>query len=379
MPAYLQLGHESWNLLDDADIGAYRGVVLSPVNDDPTYVRDRLARLGARARDFEVILDPQLYNPMADRGQLLTWPYYPNDFDTADRSDPRWWANVARGVVRTAADIGANAICTPAPIPRVASPDYYRFIVEVGDATKAEADAARLDTLLTVVVPLRDLVDPRRALELASILTGSDCERIYLVFLAEDVGQREPLNDGAGLASAVHLVRLLSETVRVHVAFSAHELVLWKFAGAADVSSGKWMNVRRFTPGRWRDEEGGGRQVMYWNESLLLTLLRDQDVTRLDREGWFAGRTFTDNPASERILQILRSGSGEAWLRLSWVQYLRWVSVIEARATAGDDTILSRVDAAWASIPRTMLFVDRFNTGDHARIWLNAAREGAGR
>jgi hypothetical protein len=380
MGAYLQLGHESWSLLGEHDIGDYDGVVLSPVNDDPTYVRDRLRRLGDDVLNLEVILDPQLYNPSAEKGELPTWSYFPSDFETADRSSVDWWIGVSNRVVEAAAGIEADAICTPAPIPRAASDEYYRFVVDVGDAACAAAEQQGLDALLTVIVRLRDLADPRRALAWTSILSSTDCERVYLIFLDEDTPQREPFRDAAELATAVHFVRLLSEELRVHVAFCAHDLVLWKLAGADDISSGKWMNTRRFTPGRWKDEDSAGRQVPYWNEDPLLTLLRDQDVTRLDRDGWFSGRSFGDNPASQRILDILRGGGGEAWLKHSWIQYLRWVSNAAASLTEGDDTVLLAADRQWADVDRRrILFVDRFNNGDHARIWLNAVREGGAR
>lgn len=380
MGAYLQLGHESWSMLGEDGIGHYDGIMLSPVNDAPTYVRDRLNRLGDQALDLEVILDPQLYNPSAEKGELPTWPYFPTDFETADKSSVDWWIKVSARVVDAAVAIEADAICTPAPIPRAASNEYYRFIVEVGDAAYAAAERKGLDTLLTVIVRLRDLADPRRALAWSSILTSTDCDRVYLIFLDEDTQQREPFKDGAELATAVHLVRLLSKELRVHVAFCGHDLVLWKFAGADDVSSGKWMNTRRFTPGRWKDEESGGRQVPYWNEDSLLTLLRDQDVTRLDRDGWFNGRSFADNPASQRILDILRGGGGEAWLKHSWIQHLRWVSNAAASLAEGDDTVLVTADRQWAEVDRRrILFADRFNSGDHARIWLNAVREGGAR
>lgn len=380
MATYLQLGHESWSLLEERDIGAYAGVVLSPVNDDPQYVAERLGRLGAMRNELEVILDPQLYNPGADKGRLPDWPYFPTDFDTADRSEPRWWAARGADVVRAAVNVGADAVCTPAPIPRVGSDEYYRLVVETGDAVKLRADAAEIDTLLTVIIRLRDIADPAAAFRWASILSATDCDRIYLIFLEEDVPQREPLRDSAAIAGAVHLIRLLSGDVDVHVAFCAHDLVVWKFSGATHVSTGKWMNVRRFSPSRWKEEDTTGRQVAYWNEGKLLTLLRDQDVTRLDREGWFEGREFGANPASSQILDILRRGTGQAWLKLSWIQYLRWASNVEAAINAEDDRRLVRADESWAQVEQLrILFIDRFNNGDHARIWLGAAREGAGR
>lgn len=382
MAAYLQMGHESWSLLDEPDGGEYAGLVLSPVNDGPSYVQDRMSRLGEMLDDLEVILDPQLYNPAAERGQLAEWPYYPADFATADHGDESWWIARGREVVDVAVALGADAVCSPAMYPRAFSNDYYRFVVDVADATSGYADDNGIDTLVTAIVSLRDLENPSRALEIASILTGSTCERVYLTFLSEEIQQREPLRDEAGLATAVHLVRLLSESLRVHIAFCAHDLVLWKLAGASDISTGKWMNVRRFSPGRWRDEDTMGRQVPYWNEGQLLTLMRDQDVLRLHRKGWFEGRDFRRNPASARILEILLSGSGEAWLKLSWLQYLRWVSNMEADWDDPNAALgaLQASDDNWGEVERLrILFTDRFNTGEHVRFWLNAALEGTDR
>jgi hypothetical protein len=384
MSAYLQLGHNSWNLLDEPDLDEYRGIVLSPVNDEPAAVQGRLAHLGGHRARHEVILDPQLYNPASDRGKLNTWPYFPSDLDTADRSNRRWWSNVIADVVRDAASLGLQAVCSPAEIPRVWTDEYFRFFADVADETYAVARQNGLETLMTVIVRLRDLANPRKALDIASIITASQCDRVYLIFAPEDQEERAPLLDADGLPTAVHLVRLLSQQMRVHVAFSGHDLVMWKFAGATDISTGKFLNLRRFCPSRWDEPEGGGRQISYWNESRLLTLLREQDVARLNRDGWFAGRTFPNNPAGQRIFQIITSGEERAWVQLAWLQFLRWASNTDRNmATPADaETYLVNADRSWGDLlarSPPILFADRFNNGDHVRIWLNAVREGGTR
>ncbi|MFN3738995.1 hypothetical protein [Hydrogenophaga sp.] len=132
------------------------------------------------------------------------------------------------------------------------------------------------------------------------------------------------MKDEAGVPTAVHLIRLLSEAMRVLVAFAGHDLVLWKFAGATDISTGRYMNLRRLSPGRWKDEESDGRQVAYWNEGPLLARLREGDVAKSHRQGWFDDQVLESNPAGARILEIIWSGEKVARLKLSWMQYLRW-------------------------------------------------------
>lgn len=384
MASYLQFGHDSWNLLEESDIGGYAGLILSPVNDGPSDVEARLARMGPLRDELEVILDPQMYNPAVDKGKMDQWSYFPADFATADQSDAGWWAARGREIVEQGAQLGVDAVCSPALFPRSFTDDYYAFMVEVADATKRHADGNGLETMLTAIVSLRDLANPARALAIASVLSRSSCDRLYLTFLNEDVQPREPMRDGAGLPTAIHLVRLLSAAMRVHIAFASHDLLLWKFAGATDISTGKFMNLRRFSPGRWQDEESGGRQVAYWNEGPLLARLREADVALLDRQGWFDRRDMSDNPSEARILEIIRSGSGSPWLKLSWMQYLRWAINAEAAGhgnpTAAEAALVA-ADQRWGDAVerRRILFQDRFNNGDHVRAWLNAMREASSR
>ena len=384
MASYLQFGHDSWNLLDEQDVGSYSGLVLSPVNDGPTDVQVRLARMGERRRELEVILDPQMYNPAVDKGKMDQWAYFSADFATADHADAGWWSQRGREIVEQGAELGVDAVCSPALVPRAFTDDYYSLMVEVADATKRYADEHGMATLLTAIVSLRDLASPARAMAIASILSRSKCGRVYLTFLNEDVPPREPLRDGAGIPTAVHLVRLLAGEMRVHVAFASHDLVLWKCAGATDISTGKFMNLRRFSPGRWQEDEPGGRQVAYWNEGTLLARLREADVALLLRHGWFEGRDMASNPAEARILEIIRSGAGTPWLKQSWLQYLRWASNTEASlngSRTAAEAALAAADQSWGDIVdrRRILFQDRFNNGDHVRAWLNAMREGGAR
>lgn len=384
MASYLQFGHDSWNLLDEQDVGSYSGLVLSPVNDGPTDVQVRLARMGERRRELEVILDPQMYNPAVDKGKMDQWAYFSADFATADHADAGWWSQRGREIVEQGAELGVDAVCSPALVPRAFTDDYYSLMVEVADATKRYADEHGMATLLTAIVSLRDLASPARAMAIASILSRSKCGRVYLTLLNEDVPPREPLRDGAGIPTAVHLVRLLAGEMRVHVAFASHDLVLWKCAGATDISTGKFMNLRRFSPGRWQEDEPGGRQVAYWNEGTLLARLREADVALLLRHGWFEGRDMASNPAEARILEIIRSGAGTPWLKQSWLQYLRWASNTEASlngSRTAAEAALAAADQSWGDIVdrRRILFQDRFNNGDHVRAWLNAMREGGAR
>lgn len=384
MASYLQFGHDSWNLLEEPDIGSYAGLVLSPVNDGPTDVQGRLARMGELRDQLEVILDPQMYNPAVDKGKMDQWAYFSADFATADHADARWWSARAREIVEQGAQLEVDAVCSPALFPRAFTDDYYSLMVEVADATKRHADRHGIETLLTAIVSLRDLANPARAMAIASILSRTSCERVYLTFLNEDVQPREPLRDGPGIPTAVHLIRLLSEQMRVHVAFVSHDLVLWKYAGATDISTGKFMNLRRFSPGRWQEEDPGGRQLPYWNEGPLLARLREADVALLLRHGWFDGRSAEDNPSEGRILDIIRGGTGAAWLKLSWMQYLRWASNMEAvwhGSPGAAEAYLADSDRSWGDVVdrRRILFQDRFNNGDHVRAWLNALREGGAR
>lgn len=384
MASYLQLGHDSWNLLEEQDIGSYSGLVLSPVNDAPTDVQARLSRLGRLRDDLEVILDPQMYNPAVDKGKMDQWTYFSADFATADHADARWWSQRGREIVEQGAQLGVDVVCSPALFPRTFTDNYYSLMVEVADATKRHADGHGIETMLTAIVSLRDLANPLRAMAIASILSRSLCERMYLIFLNEDIPPREPLRDDAGIPTAVHLIRLLSAEMRIHVAFVSHDLVLWKYAGATDISTGKFMNLRRFSPGRWREEDTQGRQISYWNEESLMALLREADVALLLRHGWFEGRDMSDNPSEARILQIIRSGAGSPWLKLSWMQYLRWSSNMEALwhgNPAAAEASLVAADHSWgeAVVDRRILFQDRFNSGDHIRAWLNALREGGAR
>lgn len=384
MPSYLQFGHDSWNLLEEGEIGRYAGLVLSPVNDSPSEVSARLKRLGKLRDNLEVVLDPQLYNPAVEKGKMDQWAYFSSDFATADQSDVAWWTARGHEVVNQGAQLGVDAVCSPALFPRIFSNPYYSLMVDIADATKRHADGHGIETLLTAIVSLRDLGDPARASEIASILSRTNCDRVYLTFLNEDAEQREPLKDATGIPTAVHLVRLLSASMRVHVAFASHDLILWKYAGAADISTGKFMNLRRFSPGRWSDEETSGRQVAYWNEGSLLARLRDADVALLNRHGWFAGRDMSSNPAEARIFDIIQAEAKAAWLKLSWVQYLRWASNQEALwhgNPGAAEFALEAADQSWGDVihKRRVLFQDRFNNGDHVRAWLNALREGAAR
>lgn len=380
MAVYHQMGHDSWNLVSEKSLHAYSGVILSPVNDSPDDVVNRLDKLGKRRTALEVILDPQLYKPRSDRGQLACWSHFSEDVDTVDLANISWWKKQCNSLVSSAYGIGANAICSPAMLPRVYDDQYYRWTVDCAVRLQEVASRKGLDVLLTAVVRLQELAKKGTPEKIATILTSNKIARLYLV-LFDDLGPREQRKDFEALAGAIHLIRLLENAgTRVLVAFSGLDILLWKAAGASDAATGKFFNLRRFVPGRWEDAAEGGRVIPYWTDDHLVTWLREDDVRLLDKNGLIDRKSVAANSFGQKILEIIDRAKGEPWVALGWRQYLHWFMEVEAligRDQSAAHQLLIAADTRWGEVAASEVYLfDRQNSGDWIRPWLNAIHLG---
>lgn len=380
MAVYHQMGHDSWNLIDEKSLHGYAGIVLSPVNDSPANVVGKLAKLGKRRKNLEVVLDPQFYKPSSDRGQLLNWGHFADDVDTANLSDISWWDKRLKALVKVAGEIGANAVCSPAFIPRVYDDEYYLWSADCAQRLQQKASKVGLSTLLTVIVRVAELAKKGAPQRIASILTRNNVDRAYLV-LFDDLDPRTQRTDYEALGGAISLIRLLEQAeTKVLVAFSGLDMLLWKAGGAWGTATGKFFNLRRFVPGRFEDTQEGGRQLPYWTDSHLITWLREDDVRLLDENGLIDREDAASNPYAMEILAIIDAGVGEPWIALGWRQYLHWFMETE-HAISLDRSIARRLlraaDTRWGEVSDNDIYLfDRQNSGNWIRPWLNAIRRG---
>lgn len=381
MSAYHQMGHDSWNLVGEGSLQKFKGIILSPVNDSPAAMTQKLQQLRKSCESLEIILDPQFYEPRTARGQLGTWPYFSEDVDTVNLGDQQWWRERINSLVSIATDIGANAICSPAIMPRVHDDNYYSWVVECANSAHEQASQANLDVLLTALVRLPELAKAGRPQTIATILTTTKISRVYLVF-SDDLTPRTQRTDVEGLAGAICLIKLLEEAgTKVLVAFTGLDMLLWKAAGASDVASGKFFNLRRFVPGRFEDDgQDGGRTVPYLTDGRLITWLREDDVKHLDRNNLIDREEISSNPYSQKIFEILDAGAGAPWIGYAWRQYLYWFQETEAAISGNVNVIkalLRNSDSLWGTIDSSEIYMyDRQNTGAWIRSWLNAIQIG---
>lgn len=379
MAVYHQMGNDSENLLREVDLNRYRGAVLSPVNDMQAKVSNQIRRHGSAT--FETVFDPQLYYPGSLRGKLPTWPYFPQDVDTADPASLSWWRGVNARLLDTVLKLRPHAVCSPAVFPKDPSDEYYTFNRQVADDLRARLEGTGIEVLQSLLVPLGGLRAEGRSAAVASIATAGPLDRVYLIFLAGGQPRRE-LQDSIELTCAMRLIRYLEEAaVRVLVGFSSSDLLLWKAAGAADCATGKFFNLRRFTTSRFGpDEEEGGGQLWYWFEEALMAFLREGDLTRIRRVGMVSPVSMA-NPYGQKILRQVDSRPGEPWLALSWRQYLYWFAEFEARLSSKAvdcNALLRETEQRWDALDKSVppvLMEERANNGSWVRPWRIAVTE----
>ena len=380
MAAYLQMGHDSENLVGVAGLESFAGLILSPVNR----TEDELKRNVSAFREkgaFDIVLDPQLYFPQQERGALSSHSYFPKDLDTADLSSTRWWNDVVKRLAAYASDMRVNAVCSPAIVPKKWGADYCMLCAETFANLVEQLKGTGVRPVITICVNLRELAAPDDALRIASIATSRAPTQAYIVVDA-DVEPRREISDPANLTSLMVLVAALEKAgCETLVSHCSSDVILMKAGGAAHAASGKYFNLRRFTRSRFEEEkEGGGGQLPYWFEHSLLAFLREADIARLRRNELsdFIAADASNNAFAVQILEQFANEPGKAWAALSWRQYLAWFAIVE-KSLSGPNAAevagawLRAAEKRWETLEeKDVLLEEPPNNGRWIRPWRQA-------
>jgi len=330
MTAYLQMGHDTENLVGAQDLEAFGGIILSPVNRKP-HMLSTFIQSFRRKGNFDIILDPQLYFPGSKRGKLPHQPYYPVDIDTADFSSDDWWNNIVSLLGDFAISLGVNAVASPVVHPKTWNEDYFARCTETASNLAGYLKGNNIRVLTTVMVGISYTEDTEALLRLASILSQEDNSGYYLVIVT-DVHPRREISDVSDLTGIMSLIKELENTGKpVLVSHCSSDMILFKAVGASHCASGKFFNLRRYTRSRFAEEEGGRGQLPYWFEHSLLTFLRSSDLLLLLNSKFsnLVGTLHSSNCWASQIRDNFTVASPKPWLALGWRQYLSWFSKTE--------------------------------------------------
>lgn len=384
MAAYHQMGHHTANLVSEERLNAFGGVILSPVNEGLAEAGSQVAALRETRRDIDLLFDPQLYVPQSQRGQLPTWPYFPSAVDSADVSQIHWWQPVVQSIVTTVLPMVPNGICSPAFLPRQFADGYFDLMVRIGSELEAQLRNTGVRPLQTIVVELAALADAVRCLEIASVVSRSNVQDLYLVFQTDTAPRRE-LPDGDTVRGGMTLIHALHLAgYRVLVGCAGADMVLWKAAGAISCATGKFFNLRRFTRSRWDEPSEGGANLPYWFEENLLAFVRESDLVRLRKKNKLSVQSLS-NPFGKDILDALDYNYNrppptepKPWIGLGWRQYMYWFGEMERRIDEGlaVEDILLMAEQNWLQLQDEKFLMDEArNDGAWVRPWRRALAE----
>ncbi|MGA8409544.1 MAG: hypothetical protein WB680_20400 [Candidatus Acidiferrales bacterium] len=378
-----QMGHHSNNLIDLPEMSAFAGAIFSPINCTQAEAAEQIVSVRRAKKRFEIIFDPQLYIPTTNRGKLKKWPYFPRDFDTADPTSGSWWNDINKKLATACKKARVDTVCSPLVIPKAFDDKYYANIITVCNELAGLLVGSDIGVMQTVLANLVDIARDDRALEVASIVSATDADRIYLVLIGDTYPRRE-ISDADELGGAMRLIQALERNeIPVTVGFCSSDILLWKAAGATACASGKFFNLRRFTRQRFEEPSEGGGQLPYWFEEALLSFLRQSDLLRV-RKLELISKASKRNPFGQEILGQIDSANRtraklEPWLALSWRHYLYWFADVESRLSKPEvsaEDLMTVADENWRKLDKAkVLMEERDNDGIWIRTWLNALRE----
>ena len=382
MSAYLQMGHNSEIFLREDGLVGFTGIILSPVNRSKGNLTTDMPKFREK-NHFDIIFDPQLYCPQSERGQLQSHAYFPKDLDTADPSSDGWWQNIVTNLVEEANQLGVDAVCSPAILPKKSSAEYYARIADIYSMMADAVQGSAMRPMMTVCVTLKELEKPEDALHVASIVTRHNPKNVYLVIESEIEPRRE-ISDPNLLSLMVLVSSLEKSGCKTTVSHCSSDMVLMKAAGATHCASGNFFNLRRFSRSRFDEQQDeGGKLIAYWFEHNLMAFLRRADIARLLKvwPNGFIGGEHSTNIFSEQIFDQFQNEPAKAWVALGWRQNLAWFAATENdlsddNATSLVSGWLKEAEKRWNQIEDEEILMDeKRNDGSWIRPWRQALGE----
>lgn len=379
MSSYFQMGHNTENLVGEKGLGAFQGIILSPLNRNKNELEKHIHEF-RKKRKYDILLDPQLYFPQSEREKLQQQPYFPSDFYTADHSSMSWWDRILEPLGEFSEKLKIDSLSSPVVLPKIFSPDYFSICAEVSQKLFDKLSGTNINSLTTVLIDLNTLTKEELVLKAASILSEADTTGYYIV-LVSDIPPRREFTGPEELFGAMTLINELKNTGhRIIVSHCSSDMLLFKIAGADHCATGKFFNLRRFTKSRFEEPGGGGGQLPYWFEHSLLAFLREADVRRLIEEGHgeLIGTLASENYWSVKIKKQWEDSPKKTWVGLGWRQYLNWFGNTESNLDDGNTlemvkTWLSLAEKNWLNLEDdNILLEEPRNDGKWLRPWRQA-------
>lgn len=263
MDMYLQLGHGMMGLCREL-IGSWgRGcVILSPRDLN----ENQLETLSTDIRDAggSVCLDPQFYIPHADHTRLVAHEYWPAEYESAD-----FWSSPALTDFLTCLHgLRSRLQCVRTILPGVlaTAADEAWFDKQGRVQVEAERVGIKVERAYATVALSADVV--RTVNQVQDVLEEGRGWKVGGVYLVCEPPKGEYLvQDAMWLANVLELAagfRLQGK--RVIIGYCSHQMLAAACCSVKAVGSGTWLNVRSFTPTKFKvpDEEIKRKTTWYY-------------------------------------------------------------------------------------------------------------------
>lgn len=382
MASYLQMGHDTQNLVGAEGLDSFSGIILSPLNRKNNVLKQDILKF-KKISDYDIVFDPQLYYPHTEKENILTHPYFPQDFESADYSNQNWWAKIHNAIHQYCDELEVTSIIAPTIDPKSLDDQYYDFNVLNVNEFYEKRSSKNISIWAPLIISLNDLSQQDKIPRLASISSQFIADKIYLIVKA-DVEPRREISDSTLTTLLVKFIHELAELGKeITIAFSSSDMILYKVAGASHCATSKFFNLRRFTPSRYDENTGGGGQLPYFFTESLLAFLRGPDLLRIMERGKaeLLTSTLAANIWNDRIFEKVSDLEEIPWLGDSWRQYLSWFSNTEKLIANGDpdkiaDEMLKIAERNWIALEDDKVFFDEpRNDGSWIRKWRIALSE----
>jgi len=243
-------------------------VILSPRDLDES----QLVNLAKEIRALpggRVLLDPQFYLPRSDHARLTSHGYWPDSYQTNGFFGGPGMASMMDDVLKLNRDVGSVAFVLPGLLARAIDDDWLGTLRAT--AEHAATMNAGMPLYSTIALNADSMRNTSGIQEILAEFETMNVEGAYLLF--EHPNSDYIVQDPVWLANAVELaagLRLLG--MAVVVGYANHQLLCLAAASVDAIASGTWLNVRAFSPDRFRaaDEEDHKRKtVWYYDPSCL--------------------------------------------------------------------------------------------------------------